>query len=888
MNPLDYLNKLSDMLHNRVNPSPRIPLAKEDAGYRGKLENAYLTIKTIDGKKCLYDRSGNIVSLPDFDDIVQAGWGGRGWKVKTGEKWGMINERLEVMIPAEYEEIELVDKYGFMIKKGGKWGFLPIDGPILQNFFYEEVDKYIVSGWKGFRAKINGKWGLAGFDGNVIVPFVYDELSLGVNGMVKVKSGGRFGFINVNKGITFRIEYDYAEDFTSSNADMTVVGQNGLEGVIDTDGSVIIPLKYDTVYIDGKNRFRVKKNEHYGIVDKDLNTIFPFVYRNLGCFDKDGVTYAMNEHGKYGYVDKNNNEIIGFQFESAYNFNDEGYALISKGYHQEGLIDKSGATVIPARYVKIFLNWDGVAELIAEDDRREYVRGIYDLRTGGSVPCLYDRIRPLGRNHDGIMEFECWIPYGNEPERRFASKKGRSVRLADRTIFSIKYSVADSRVNIEDIKAGREDSAGLSCQCIADNGILNLPKEIDGMSVVAIADFCQCRELNVKGLIVPEGYRYIGIDVFKANPYLEFVSLPNGIREIRDCAFSCCRNLKHVFMGRPIRGIFLHTLSNPFSSLAVSKCAFAENNPAVTYYVPDEIRFPDPDIDESRFYNIKRREDYEDRIIGEYRNTTTCIEVQGGTLAVARDFAISLEPDGCGIRLHGNNPDFRELCRERRHNFVKLTAGFDGYMALDDRGHIHPGPIEREFQTGYELSRLENVVDVVSCEGHTVALHSDGTVTCVDEPSSYEGPERFAGRVETWTDIKQVACGFDFVLGLKSDGTLISVSAGNYYRTPDWHGVRQVDAFNCYYGNIYTIAVLEDGSVVADFCDDVAAWADVKKVVVGDHGCAIGLKNDGSLYAVGNEIFVRKVSSWRNVIDVECKFDNAIALLADGSVVSTF
>lgn len=279
---------------------------------------------------------------------------------------------------------------------------------------------------------------------------------------------------------------------------------------------------------------------------------------------------------------------------------------------------------------------------------------------------------------------------------------------------------------------------------------------------------------------------------------------------------------------------------------------------------------------------------YEDRIIGEYRNTTTCIEVQGGTLAVARDFAISLEPDGCGIRLHGNNPDFRELCGERRHNFVKLTAGFDGYMALDDRGHIHPGPIEREFQTGYELSRLENVVDVVSCEGHTVALHSDGTVTCVDEPSSYEGPERFAGRVETWTDIKQVACGFDFVLGLKSDGTLISVSAGNYYRTPDWHGVRQVDAFNCYYGNIYTIAVLEDGSVVADFCDDVAAWADVKKVVVGGHGCAIGLKNDGSLYAVGNEIFVRKVSSWRNVIDVECKFDNAIALLADGSVVSTF
>lgn len=665
----------------------KIRMVEETPGYRGKLKDANLTIKTIDDKKCLCDRTGNIVNVPDYDDIVSSGWSGRGWKVKSGGKWGMLNERLEIMIPAEYEEIDVVYEGGFMIKKEGKWGYLPTDGPITPNCIYEEVNKYISSGWKGFRAKKDGKWGVVGFDGNVMVALDYDEVSLGANRMAKVKSDGLFGFVNVNNGNIIPTEYDYAQDFSSGNADMTVVGKNGLRGVIDINASVIIPLIYDSVYIDGNDRFRVKKDGHYGIVDQNLNTIFPFVYRDLGKFDKDGVTYAMNDQGKYGYVDENNTEIIGFQFANAKNFDSEGYAEVSKGYHQEGLIDKCGTTVIPMRYARIHKHWDGIVELVVEDERYRYFYGIHDLKTGGSIPCKYSRVEPLERNKDGIMEFHCWISRESEPIKRYA------------------------------------------------------------------------------------------------------------------------------------------------------------------------------------------------------RNANMCVEIQEGKLAVARNFAISLDNNGWEISLHGYNPHFRGLCRSMQYNFIKLAAGFDGYMALDDRGHIHPGPSAREFQTGEKLARLENVMDVVSCEGHTIALHTDGTVTCVDEPSSYEGPDRFADEVARWTDIKQLACGFDFVLGLKSDGTL--VSAGTHYRTPDWVGVRQIDAFNSYYGNIYTMAILNDGTVVSDFCDDVANWIDVIKVTVGNR-CAIGLKKDGTLYAIGDESFVRKVTSWSNVIDVECKFGNAIARLVDGNVVSTF
>lgn len=203
-------------------------------------------------------------------------------------------------------------------------------------------------------------------------------------------------------------------------------------------------------------------------------------------------------------------------------------------------------------------------------------------------------------------------------------------------------------------------------------------------------------------------------------------------------------------------------------------------------------------------------------------------------------------------------------------------------MALTDDGRIITGPKAREFECGFEIESLHGVRDVVGCEGHTVALHYDGRVTCIDEPGGYEGADKFAREVERWIGITQVACGFDFVAGLKSDGTLISV--GCHYHCPNWQGVVQFDAFNCYYGNCYTVALLNNGKVIADYTDEVDSWRNVTKVCVGNNGYTVGLKSNGTAYALGNDDFVREVQSWHNIIEIECKFNHAVAILADGTI----
>ena len=268
-----------------------------------------------------------------------------------------------------------------------------------------------------------------------------------------------------------------------------------------------------------------------------------------------------------------------------------------------------------------------------------------------------------------------------------------------------------------------------------------------------------------------------------------------------------------------------------------------------------------------------------------HRNLKSTSNISTGKIAIARDFAIVLQDNGRELKLIGHNPNFRQLSGMTQNQFVKLAAGFDGYMALTDDGRIITGPKAREFECGFVIESLQGVRDVVGCEGHTVALHYDGRVTCIDEQGGYEGPDKFAREVERWIGITQVACGFDFVAGLKSDGTLISV--GCHYHCPNWQGVVQFDAFNCYYGNCYTVALLNNGKVIADYTDEVDSWRNVTKVCVGNNGYTVGLKSNGTAYALGNDDFVREVQSWHNIIEVECKFNHAVAILADGTIKYT-
>jgi len=86
------------------------------------------------------------------------------------------------------------------------------------------------------------------------------------------------------------------------------VYRDGMEGMIDLDGNIIVEVKYDRIFRFHNGRARVQINGVYGIIDLDGNEIVPAKYDSIGRFRKGRARVTLN--GYTGLIDYDGNEII--------------------------------------------------------------------------------------------------------------------------------------------------------------------------------------------------------------------------------------------------------------------------------------------------------------------------------------------------------------------------------------------------------------------------------------------------------------------------------------------------------------------------------------------------------------------------------------------------
>ncbi len=136
-----------------------------------------------------------------------------------------------------------------------------------------------------------------------------------------------------------------------------------------------------------------------------------------------------------------------------------------------------------------------------------------------------------------------------------------------------------------------------------------------------------------------------------------------------------------------------------------------------------------------------------------------------------------------------------------------------------------------------ECVAWENIVKYV-CDGDDImGLKKDGTVICTNEEISSE-------LAEEWTDIIDIEASGSF-LGLKADGTVLSLAGELEYKTLRWTNVKQISA------SLFCAAGLkEDGTVVVagrDFGQDEAEnWTDIVYVQAADT-YVMGIKENGEI-----------------------------------------
>lgn len=256
-----------------------------------------------------------------------------------------------------------------------------------------------------------------------------------------------------------------------------------------------------------------------------------------------------------------------------------------------------------------------------------------------------------------------------------------------------------------------------------------------------------------------------------------------------------------------------------------------------------------------------------------------------GKIGIARDFCVILNDDNT-LSLLGKNDVFRQLPTNER--IVKVAAAFAGYMGLTESGHVVTCGSAHEFERSRDIERWQNLRDVTSCEGHSVALMRNGSVECIDEPGGWEGVPNHSHVVRDWHNIKQVAVGFTNIMGLTNDGRVLNHSEDGFTNPhfyDNFSDIVQVDCYSHYYGTDSSMVLHRDGTVSSNTFEGVDSWRNIIQISVGAD-VAIGLKADGTVEMVDNRNTRYDVKNWTNLVCIVCKFFSVVGITKEGEVLS--
>lgn len=209
---------------------------------------------------------------------------------RVGEKWGYSNADKEMMIEPQYEDAGFFYDSLAYVKLNGQYGYIDPCNEIVIDFQFDRAGNFTGGGkanvWKndrhfsvdkygneglgfgscgGSSAKVysfmnyreNGKIGMCLFDMEVqengarkrtkidTLPAIWEAFHDNNNWLAAVKKGNYWGIVNTKGELVVDYIYDTMRlSARGGNAKMFKVGKNGLYGMLDIDGKLLIALQY--------------------------------------------------------------------------------------------------------------------------------------------------------------------------------------------------------------------------------------------------------------------------------------------------------------------------------------------------------------------------------------------------------------------------------------------------------------------------------------------------------------------------------------------------------------------------------------------------------------------------------------------------------------------
>ncbi|MEE0913164.1 MAG: hypothetical protein U0L76_01080 [Ruminococcus sp.] len=236
------------------------------------------------------------------------------------------------------------------------------------------------------------------------------------------------------------------------------------------------------------------------------------------------------------------------------------------------------------------------------------------------------------------------------------------------------------------------------------------------------------------------------------------------------------------------------------------------------------------------------------------------------------------------------------------------------------------------------IRKWKNIKDIAICSFYTdqfkdayvvFGLKTNGTV-CMKVISLFDNTvEKEFSTVRQWTDIKKIVTGYEHILALKTDGTVLAAGSNKNgeLNVTSWKNIKDIYATTTVslgltesgtvlateghrYTNIDTslfqniqsfgkcdslvLLITETGNVITagdsstyenSKIREIRNWKNIKKVVSDEY--IVGLTSDGKVLCVNNKTLKDLsgiTSKWENIVDVNTSYSYVVALSSDGKL----
>lgn len=291
----------------------------------------------------LIDKQGNRIPAKNYKKVGYTYDSQKDvFAVYENDKMGFINAEGKEIIPCKYIGSECfteglasvckydsdVEVYGFINKKGE--AVIPL--------------KFRQAGTSSFhnglaRAKVAGKTVLINTKGETVFKTTKGNIQGHNHGLVllitKPNRKG-WGWVNFKDEFVINPVYDHANNFTDEG--YAIVEKNGLKGLIDTTGKLVLDFKYETIYADytedgyymgvypsnePKSLFESEKD----YFDANFNLINTSQYLYISSAENSTLLPFYDKSEKIGYLNRQFEQVIPARYTKAEAFS-EGLAWV--------------------------------------------------------------------------------------------------------------------------------------------------------------------------------------------------------------------------------------------------------------------------------------------------------------------------------------------------------------------------------------------------------------------------------------------------------------------------------------------------------------------------------------------------------------------------------